>query len=223
MFFRPEHQRYTRIRNAAPDDRCRFGKHKHRLLRLAMRSRPGSRDKHAIAHCLGQRRSDSCGLQNIASSDPRPRFPPMRLIGRNHRKACEPEIRHRPRRRPDVQRIARRHEHDFHPIALFPCQQDMIVEPLHAVRFAPVATLGARMFPDTPSLEAEAESLCATYAAIAAAMNLQPRNVLFFSDSVRELDAARAAGCATRLVLRPGNPRVEDPHAHYTVASFAAL
>ena len=61
-----------------------------------------------------------------------------------------------------------------------------------------------------------------SYAAIAAAMNVRPDEVLFFSDVVRELDAARQAGCQTRLVAREGNAPVEDAHGHATVESFAA-
>ena len=38
--------------------------------------------------------------------------------------------------------------------------------------------------------------------------------VLFFSDVVRELDAAREAGCQTRLVVREGNAPVENAHEH---------
>lgn len=67
----------------------------------------------------------------------------------------------------------------------------------------------------------------ASYAAIAAAMEIAPQDVLFFSDSVRELDAAREAGSGTRLVVRPGNPSVHfeqgDPHGHRVVESFTAL
>lgn len=62
-----------------------------------------------------------------------------------------------------------------------------------------------------------------SYAAIAAAMEVEPREVLFFSDSVRELDAACAVGCGTRLVVRPGNPSVEDAHGHSVVESFRDL
>jgi len=62
-----------------------------------------------------------------------------------------------------------------------------------------------------------------SYAAIASAMSLPPPHVLFFSDSVPELDAARQEGCQTRLVLRPGNPLSTDPHAHSPVESFALL
>jgi 2,3-diketo-5-methylthio-1-phosphopentane phosphatase len=53
-----------------------------------------------------------------------------------------------------------------------------------------------------------------SYAAIAAAMALEPRQICFFSDSLRELDAARAAGFDTRLVCRPGNtPAPAGGHA----------
>jgi enolase-phosphatase E1 len=62
-----------------------------------------------------------------------------------------------------------------------------------------------------------------SYAEIARAMEAAPAEVLFFSDAVRELDAAREAGCATRLTVRPGNPPVEDAHGHPAVESFAAL
>jgi 2,3-diketo-5-methylthio-1-phosphopentane phosphatase len=63
----------------------------------------------------------------------------------------------------------------------------------------------------------------ASYVAIASAMGVTPAEVLFFSDSVRELDAAREAGCQTRLVVRPGNAPIEDPHGHSAVESFAGI
>ncbi len=63
----------------------------------------------------------------------------------------------------------------------------------------------------------------ASYAAIAKAMSVAPSEVLFCSDSVGELDAARAAGCGTRLVVRPGNAAVDDAHGHRAIESFANL
>jgi len=63
----------------------------------------------------------------------------------------------------------------------------------------------------------------ASYAAIAAAMEVGPQEMLFFSDSVRELDAGRVAGCDTRLVVRAGNAPVEDAHGHGAVESFRDL
>lgn len=59
----------------------------------------------------------------------------------------------------------------------------------------------------------------ASYAAIARAFALPPAEILFLSDIVAELDAARHAGLATGLLLRPGNPPAE-PNGHRTFASF---
>jgi enolase-phosphatase E1 len=63
----------------------------------------------------------------------------------------------------------------------------------------------------------------ASYAAIANAMRVAPPEVIFFSDALRELDAARDAGCETRLVVRPGNAPVADAHSHSVVESFRDL
>jgi 2,3-diketo-5-methylthio-1-phosphopentane phosphatase len=59
-----------------------------------------------------------------------------------------------------------------------------------------------------------------SYATIAAAMQVAPSEVRFFSDVVRELDAAREAGFGTRLVVREGNSPVEDAHGHAIIRSF---
>lgn len=63
----------------------------------------------------------------------------------------------------------------------------------------------------------------ASYRAIAAQMNVEPGDVLFFSDVVGELDAARAAGCGTRLVVRAGNTAAEDAGGHAAIESFRDL
>jgi enolase-phosphatase E1 len=60
----------------------------------------------------------------------------------------------------------------------------------------------------------------ASYAAISAAAGVAPGEILFFSDVVAELDAAREAGCGTRLVVRPGNAPVEDAHGHVRIGNF---
>ena len=60
----------------------------------------------------------------------------------------------------------------------------------------------------------------ASYTAIASTLEVTSEQILFFSDTVRELDAARAAGCQTRLVVRPGNAPVIDPQGHGVVESF---
>lgn len=68
---------------------------------------------------------------------------------------------------------------------------------------------------------AKAES--ASYGAIAAVLSVGPGEVIFFSDSVGELDAARMAGCATRLVIREGNAKVDDAHGHAAIATLAGI
>jgi enolase-phosphatase E1 len=63
----------------------------------------------------------------------------------------------------------------------------------------------------------------ASYAAIAAALQIAPNEILFCSDVLAELDAARAAGMQTVLVVRPGNKPVDAGHAHRAIRSFAEL
>jgi enolase-phosphatase E1 len=63
----------------------------------------------------------------------------------------------------------------------------------------------------------------ASYRRIAETMNVQPGAVLFISDVVRELDAARAADMQTRLSLRPGNAPQPDGHSHEALRDFDAL
>jgi len=45
-----------------------------------------------------------------------------------------------------------------------------------------------------------------SYRRIAGALRLEPWRVLFLSDVMKELDAAREAGCRAILCVRPGNP-----------------
>lgn len=59
----------------------------------------------------------------------------------------------------------------------------------------------------------------ASYTKIAEAMQLSPSEILFVSDVVAELDAARAAGMQTRLSMRPGNP-VQPENDHLQITSF---
>jgi enolase-phosphatase E1 len=62
-----------------------------------------------------------------------------------------------------------------------------------------------------------------SYESIASAMGCEPREIMFFSDVVRELDPAREAGCHTRLVMREGNVPVDDAHGHRRIKSFNVL
>lgn len=62
-----------------------------------------------------------------------------------------------------------------------------------------------------------------SYAAIAADMALEPRQILFVSDVGAELDAARQAGMATALAVRPGNRDAGGLLDHEPIASFAEI
>ncbi|MOA28815.1 Enolase-phosphatase E1 [compost metagenome] len=70
-------------------------------------------------------------------------------------------------------------------------------------------------FDTTSGGKREAES----YARIAAAIGRPAGEILFLSDVVQELDAARAAGMATCGLARDGG----ELGGHLTVASFAAI
>lgn len=63
----------------------------------------------------------------------------------------------------------------------------------------------------------------ASYAKIAEDYRLPPEEILFLSDVVAELDAARKAGTKTCLCIRPGNKEVGRGHGHPAVSNFAQL
>ena len=63
----------------------------------------------------------------------------------------------------------------------------------------------------------------ASYRAIAADMGLAPREILFVSDVGAELDAARQAGMATALAVRPGNRDPGGLLEHEPLESFAEI
>jgi enolase-phosphatase E1 len=60
----------------------------------------------------------------------------------------------------------------------------------------------------------------ASYLRIAAMFALPPTKILFVSDVVAELDAARSAGLRTALCRRPGNAQVAPGHQHAEITSF---
>jgi enolase-phosphatase E1 len=62
----------------------------------------------------------------------------------------------------------------------------------------------------------------ASYARIAAAIGLSPGDLLFLSDVLAELDAARAAGMDTLWIVRPGTPDVAVP-GHARATDFSGL
>jgi len=60
----------------------------------------------------------------------------------------------------------------------------------------------------------------ASYRAILADIDRDPSDVLFVSDVPAELDAARDAGLATALSIRPGNGAVDDTVDHPPITTF---
>jgi enolase-phosphatase E1 len=62
-----------------------------------------------------------------------------------------------------------------------------------------------------------------SYRRIAADMNRSADEIIFVSDSLPELAAARAAQMSTRLCCRPGNPPVTDDQGHRRITSLAQL
>lgn len=60
----------------------------------------------------------------------------------------------------------------------------------------------------------------ASYAKIAGEFELPVDQILFLSDVVAELDAARLAGMQTGLVLRPGNATIASEHGHSEIRNF---
>lgn len=62
-----------------------------------------------------------------------------------------------------------------------------------------------------------------SYRRIAAEFDLPPNEIVFVSDIVAELDAARDASMQTCLSIRPENAPVADGHGHVAVQSFEEL
>lgn len=67
------------------------------------------------------------------------------------------------------------------------------------------------------------KKFAASYEAIVQDIGLPAGEILFLSDIVAELDAARAAGLRTGLVVRPGNAPTADANGHPILETFAGL
>lgn len=61
-----------------------------------------------------------------------------------------------------------------------------------------------------------------SYTRIADEWGVAANEILFLSDVVAELDAAREAGMQTGLCVRPGNAEVEPGHGHAVLETFPA-
>jgi enolase-phosphatase E1 len=62
-----------------------------------------------------------------------------------------------------------------------------------------------------------------SYTKIAADIGVAPKEILFLSDTVAELDSARAAGLDTALVARPENAPPAEGHAHPIIRDFGEV
>jgi len=62
-----------------------------------------------------------------------------------------------------------------------------------------------------------------SYSKIAADCHVDACQILFLSDVLTELDAARTAGMQTGLCVRPGNAEVQEAHNHPEFQSFDEL
>jgi enolase-phosphatase E1 len=76
-----------------------------------------------------------------------------------------------------------------------------------------------RYFDTTIGHKIEARS----YLRIAEELRMAPADIVFISDAIAELDAAREAGMTTILAMRPGNRPVELPASHPTIDNFTSL
>ena len=63
----------------------------------------------------------------------------------------------------------------------------------------------------------------ASYVAIANEVGLPAEDMLFVSDVLEELDAAKTAGMDGVLSIRPGNKPIERAHGFLKVESFADI
>lgn len=63
------------------------------------------------------------------------------------------------------------------------------------------------------------KNVSGSYSQIARSFELAPPEILFLSDVVRELDAARGSGMKTALCVRPGN-HPQPPHDHPVIRGF---
>jgi enolase-phosphatase E1 len=120
---------------------------------------------------------------------------------------------------PDVPRALKRWKDEGRDVSIYSSGSVLAQKLLFAYTDAGDLTPFLRAYFDTttgPKREA------GSYARIAAALDRKPREVLFVSDIVAELEAARTAGCATALAVRPGNAPASADFAR-SVTSFDEL
>jgi enolase-phosphatase E1 len=82
--------------------------------------------------------------------------------------------------------------------------------------FGDLSAFLAAYFDTTAGAKKEAES----YRRIAENLGFEAREILFVSDILAELDAARDAGMQTALSIRTGNGQITEDFTHRSVTSF---
>ncbi len=118
---------------------------------------------------------------------------------------------------PDVPRAFERWRRQGREIAMFSSGSILAQRLLFARSEAGDLTKFIRSYFDTGTgPKAERGS----YARIAAALGLEPSQILFISDVSAELDSARGAGMETALSVRPGNRPQPEPHTHRVITSL---
>jgi len=119
VLFRAEDQRGpAHCPQTGRQDGSRVGQKKHRLGRFAVRTCARSYNEHAGRDSLREGSGFARVLENFGGAHRGASLAPVGLIGRNHGEVPETEVGHRPGRRPDIERIARRDQNHVEPVAL---------------------------------------------------------------------------------------------------------
>lgn len=121
---------------------------------------------------------------------------------------------------PDVPVALRRWRRQGKDVSIFSSGSVLAQKLLFAHTEAGDLTPLLRSYFDTATgAKSEADS----YRRIAASLDRDPAELVFISDVVAELEAARVAGMETRLCVRPGNRPVTTSSGHALIESFDVL
>jgi methylthioribulose-1-phosphate dehydratase len=164
-FLRTKHQRnLAAARQLAADALTELGQRHNRLLGLATGKRPGAHHQRAIGDGFGKALCARGVLENGFGADGRLRLPPVRLIRRDDGEMLDAEVRHGPRRRSNIERVARRNQDNLDAVELSFGEQGAIVVRAFTPRLAirKVGKLQRPMVPVPDQLQSELNALCAT-------------------------------------------------------------
>jgi len=111
-FLGTEKQRDVARCEAFTDQACAGLEASKRVLQIAMAHSRGSHDERAVRHSFRHRAEFFCARENRSASHGGTSFAKRRFVGIHDTQMYATEIAHRARSRADVQRIARRDQHD---------------------------------------------------------------------------------------------------------------